>query len=69
MHALLWEDSLPVLLVFGLQCTNHIDKSLVKSLILAASFLMIRCCSHLSDMSQPKEFFDQLGLKITSLVG
>ena len=59
---------LPVLLVIRLQCTNHANKGLDGSLILVISFLMIKYCSHCVDVSSIAQFFDQLRLKVTSLV-
>ena len=40
----------------------------VESYALAISFMMNRCCSHLLNLGQFAQFFDQLGLKIMPLI-
>ena len=57
-----------MLFVFGFQCTSHTDEGLIKSLALAIHLWVIWCCLHVLDIDQFAQFFDQLGLEVSTLV-
>ena len=59
---------LPVTLLVILQCTQHLQKGLVKTLTLAISYCVIGCCPWLVCPCDTTQLLDKVWLKVLTLV-